>query len=131
MRSLINNVSLNHSHPLTVRKWINILLFDCHSFAEHLFLNMAKQKLSDSEKAILRELIFPESFEHIQAETGFTFGTIRDDLIKLINHGFIEVYEDDLTTSVSPFYDSDNIDQFSFKATNRGLKIIQNYAFRK
>ena len=41
-------------------------------------------KLTDSEKSILRELIFPEPFEHIQEETGLGFGTIRDDLIKLI-----------------------------------------------
>lgn len=92
---------------------------------------MAKIKLTDSEKSILRELIFPEPFKHIQEETGLTYGTIRDDLIKLINHGFIEVYKKDLTTTVSPFYDSDNVDQFSYKATKRGLKSIQNYAFRK
>lgn len=89
---------------------------------------MAKVKLTNSEKSILRELIFVESFEHIQEETGLTFGAIRDDLIKLINHGFIEVFKEDLTTSVSPFYDSDNIDRFSFKATSRGLKSIQDYA---
>ena len=90
---------------------------------------MPKSKLTDSEKSILKELIFPESFEHIQEETGLTYGAIRDDLIKLINHGFIDVYKKDLTTSISPFYDSDNIHQFSFKATKRGLKSIQNYAF--
>jgi hypothetical protein len=89
---------------------------------------MVKIKLTDSEKSILRELIFPEPFEHIQEETGLGFGTIRDDLIKLINHGFIEVYEKYSSSSVSPFYDSDNIDQFSFKATSRGLKSIQDYA---
>ena len=89
---------------------------------------MPKTKLSSSEKSILRELIFPEPFRHIQEETKLSFGVIRDDLIKLINQGFIEVYEDDLTASVSPFYDSDNIDRFSFKATKRGLKSIQNYA---
>lgn len=73
-------------------------------------------------------MIFPESFDHIQKETGLTYGAIRDDLIKLINHGFVEVYEKDLITSVSPFYDSDNMDQFSYKATKQGLKSIQNYA---
>lgn len=90
---------------------------------------MAKIKLTESEKFILRELIFPEPFEHIQEETGLGFGTIRDDLIKLINHGFIEVYEKNSGSGISPFYDSDNIDQFSFMATKRGLKSIQNYAF--
>lgn len=86
------------------------------------------EKLSQSEKKILRELIFPEPFSHLLSETGFTYGTIRDDLIKLINHGFVEVYAQDMVTSVSPFYDSDNIDQFSFKATKSGLKNIQQYA---
>lgn len=89
---------------------------------------MSKEKLTPSERAILRELIFAETFSHILTETGFTYGTIRDDLITLINHGYVEVFDQDLTTSVSPFYDSDNIDQFCFKATKLGLKNIQNYA---
>ncbi len=89
---------------------------------------MSKEKLTPSQRAILRELIFAETFTHIQNETGFTFGTIRDDLITLINHGYVEVFDEDLTTSVSPFYDSDKIDQFCFKATKSGLKNIQNYA---
>jgi hypothetical protein len=88
---------------------------------------MAKTKLTASEKSILRELIFPESFHHIQSETGLSYGAVRDDLINLINHGFIEVFDQDAVTSVSPFYDSDQIEQFSFKATKRGIKQIQNH----
>ncbi len=89
---------------------------------------MSNLKLILSQKNILRHLIFVESFDHIQTETGYDFGTIRDDLIQLINHGFVEVYDLESETSVSPFYDSDNIDQFSFKATKTGLKKIQRYA---
>ncbi len=89
---------------------------------------MPKDKLTPSENAILRELIFPESFSHIENETGLSFGAIRDDLIKLINHGYIEVFDSDTHLSVSPFYDSDNIRDFSFKATKIGLKRIQNHA---
>lgn len=89
---------------------------------------MATRKLTQSERKILRELIFPEPFSHLLDETGFTFGTIRDDLMNLINHGYIEVYSSDGLRSVSPFYDSDNIDQFSFQATKSGLKTMQNYA---
>lgn len=89
---------------------------------------MGKTKLTPSEQSILRELIFPESFGHLAGETGLPFGAIRDDLIKLINHGYIEVYDGHTGRSVSPFYDSDNIDQFSFKATKSGLKQIQNHA---
>ncbi len=89
---------------------------------------MAKNKLTTSEISILRELIYPETFLHIQEETGLSYGAIRDDLINLISHGFIEVYDADATTSISPFYDSDQIENFSFKATKRGLKQIQNHA---
>jgi hypothetical protein len=89
---------------------------------------MQKIKLTDSERSILRELIFPESFGHLLTETGLSYGAIRDDLITLINLGFIEVYEDRTCNRVTPFYDSDQIDDFYYKATKRGLKSIQNYA---
>lgn len=89
---------------------------------------MQKIKLTDSERSILRELIFPESFDHLLTETGLSYGAIRDDLITLINLGFIEVYEDRTCNRVTPFYDSDQIDDFYYKATKRGLKSIQNYA---
>ena len=89
---------------------------------------MPAKKITPSERAIIRELIFTEPFSHIAEETGFSYGTIRDDLINLINRGYIEVYSPDGTRSVSPFYDSDNIHQFRFQATKTGLKTIQNYA---
>lgn len=89
---------------------------------------MPKEKLTPSERTIVRELIFPETFKHILDETGFLSGTIRDDLITLINHGYIEVIDTDSQRSISPFYDSDNLQQFSFKATKTGLKQIQNHA---
>lgn len=89
---------------------------------------MAKRKLTPSEIAILRQLIFVEPFSHLVVETGYTSGEIRDDLITLINQGYIEVYSEDQSRSISPFYDSDNIQKFSFKATNSGLKNIQHYA---
>lgn len=85
-----------------------------------------KQKLTPSERAIIRELIFMESFQHLENETGFGYGTIRDDLITLINYQMVEVYDTESGKTVSPFYDSDNIQQFSFKATNAGLKKIQD-----
>lgn len=89
---------------------------------------MAARKISKSERKIIRELIFPEPFSHLVKETGYTFGTLRDDLINLINHGFITVYSQDDLRPLSPFYDSDRIDQYSFQATKSGLKTIQNYA---
>lgn len=89
---------------------------------------MGKMKLTSSETAILRELIFPEPFSHILSETGLPYGAIRDDLIKLINHGFIEVFEENAPASATVFYDSDHVDQFIYKATKLGLKRIQNHA---
>jgi len=86
-----------------------------------------KEKLTKSEKTILRELIFQEPFEHLITETGYTYGTMRDDLIKLIKHSYIEVFDTLSGQSISPFYDSDKIQQFSFKATKTGLKSIQDY----
>ncbi|TVQ02047.1 MAG: hypothetical protein EA359_12580 [Balneolaceae bacterium] len=90
---------------------------------------MAKTKLTSSETAILRELIFPETVDHIVSETGLPFGAIRDDLMKMINYGYIEVYDEASLRLVSPFYDSDNIRSFTYKATKSGLKYIQTHAF--
>ncbi len=84
-----------------------------------------KLKLTPSEKAIIRELIFVESFQHLLEETGLDYGTIRDDLITLINHQMVEVMDLENGRTASPFYDSDNIRQFSFQATKSGLKMIQ------
>lgn len=91
---------------------------------------MPKTKLTPSELSILRVLIFPEDFELIQTETGLNFGSIRDDLMRLINQGYVEVYDDydEFSTVPSAFYDSDHIDQFRFKATKLGLKSIQHHA---
>jgi hypothetical protein len=107
-----------------------ILKSNCLSDELVLSLNpMKKMKLTSSEMAILRELIFPESVEHILSETGLPFGAVRDDLMKLVNHGYLEVYDLDSIRLVSPFYDSDNIRDFTFKATRFGLKHIQSSAF--
>jgi len=91
---------------------------------------MLKTKLTHSELSILRVLIFAEDFSLILNETGLNSGAIRDDLIKLINHGYIEVYDDrgGYNRVPSAFYDSDHIDQFRFKATKLGLKSIQHHA---
>ncbi|MCC5915333.1 MAG: hypothetical protein JJU46_13225 [Balneolaceae bacterium] len=89
---------------------------------------MPKDKLSPSERAILRELIFPESVEHLEDETGLSFGEIRSDLIRLKNLGYVEVSSGEPGAVSSPFYDSDNLRQFHFKATKIGLKQIQNHA---
>lgn len=88
---------------------------------------MPKEKLTVSEKRILRELIYPESFDHIITETNYTYGEIRNDLIQMINHGLIEVYQHSDRTS-GLYFDSDQVELFSFKATKSGLKKIQHEA---
>jgi len=89
---------------------------------------MAKIKPTLSERQILDLLIYRESFRYIQSETGLSFGAIRDDLMNLINHGFIEVYETENDFQSATVYDTDRIDLFYFKATKTGLKTIQRYA---
>lgn len=86
---------------------------------------MSRDKLTGSEKKILRELIFPETFDHIISETELSYGEIRNDLIQLMNHGYIEVWQSEPKQS-SLYFDSDNVQFFSFKATKTGLKKIQN-----
>jgi hypothetical protein len=85
-------------------------------------------KLSSSEKQVLSYLIFPEPFSRVLEETGMPYGSLRDDLMNLVSHGYVEVYEIDGSRPVSPFYDSDNLQLFAFKATKSGLKQIQGYA---
>jgi len=84
------------------------------------------KKLTKSERAIIERLIFPESFDVIKEETNMQFGELRDDLMNLVNYRFIEVVDDDTTEdSKMAFYDSDNIRDFSFRATKTGLKSIK------
>jgi len=88
---------------------------------------MIKHKISISERRVLQRLIFPESFQVIQEETGLLYGELRDDLINLLNFGFVEAYEDEGTKiALTTFYDSDNLQDFTFRATKRGLSAIKN-----
>jgi len=85
-------------------------------------------KLTLSEKHLLGLLIYPEPFHLILEESGMPYGAVRDDLLNLISHGYVEVYTMDGSIPISPFYDADNLEQFSYKATKMGLKAIQGYA---
>ncbi|MEP1152146.1 MAG: hypothetical protein JXR20_10880 [Balneola sp.] len=84
------------------------------------------RKLTKSERTIIERLIFPESFDVIMEETGFKFGELRDDIMNLVNYRFVEVVniETDKDSKMF-FYDSDNIRDFSFRATKIGLKSIK------
>lgn len=73
----------------------------------------------------MERLIFPESFDVIMEETNMQFGELRDDLMNLVNHRFVEVVNfDSDKDSKMAFYDSDNIKDFSFRATKTGLKSL-------
>tara|TARA_R110000868_G_scaffold378658_3_gene644162 strand:+ start:14212 stop:14448 length:237 start_codon:yes stop_codon:yes gene_type:complete len=75
---------------------------------------------------VLKSLIFPESYDVILEETGSNIGALRDDLINLINYRLIEVLDEDNNSQVgTSFYDTDNLQNFSFRATKSGLKHIR------
>lgn len=85
-------------------------------------------KPTNDQCHILSFLIYPETFHQLLGETRMQKGTLRSDLMDLISHGFIEVYEADRETLVSPFYDTDNMGLFAYKATKQGLKVIEQHA---
>lgn len=74
----------------------------------------------------MRRLIFPEPYAVLLEETGLDTGSLRDDLINLVNYRLIEVFETDVSdTNDSNFFDSDNLHEFTFRATKTGLKQIR------
>lgn len=88
---------------------------------------MAKHEISESERKVLEKLIFPEKFQVILEETGLMYGELRDDLINLLSFGFIEAYErEGNKIALTTFYDSDNLQDFTFRATSKGLSIIKS-----
>lgn len=53
------------------------------------------------------------------------YGEIRDDLINLLNFGFVEAYEKTGDTiAETKFYDEDNLHLFTYRATGKGLAEI-------
>jgi len=88
---------------------------------------MAKRKITKTEKRVLEKLIFPEEFQVILDETGLLHGELRDDLINLLSFGFIEAYErSGNKISLTSFYDTDNLQDFTFQATSKGLTEIKS-----
>lgn len=84
------------------------------------------RKIDSSERTVIERLIFPEPFDVLQEETGLQYGELRDNLINLINAGFIFAFESQAKDSdASPFVDIDNLEDFSFRATNQGLRAIK------
>ncbi|MFH5831242.1 hypothetical protein ACG2F4_06110 [Halalkalibaculum sp. DA3122] len=87
---------------------------------------MPKRKVSTSERNVLGRLVFPESFDTVLEETGLQYGELRDDLINLISFGFVEAYEKrGNKIALTSFYDADNLQDFTFRATKKGLAAIR------
>ena len=87
------------------------------------------RKLFPSEKKVLERLIFAEPYEVLLDETGLPAGALRDDLINLINYRLIEVvYNGNDPLDTTSFYDADNLQDFSFRATKSGLKQLKELA---
>lgn len=88
---------------------------------------MSKRKISKTEKRVLEKLIFPEKYQDILEETGLLHGELRDDLINLLSFGFVEAYErSGNKISLTSFYDTDNLQDFTFQATSKGLGEIKS-----
>ncbi|NIR71894.1 MAG: hypothetical protein GWN00_37205 [Aliifodinibius sp.] len=89
---------------------------------------MAKHKITKTEKRVLERLIFPEKFQDIMEETGLLQGELRDDLINLLSFGFVEAYErSGNKITLTSFYDTDNLQDFTFQATSKGLAEIKSH----
>lgn len=85
------------------------------------------RKITASERKIIESLIFAEPFEVIMEETEFPYGTLRDDLINLVNYRYVEVVNLDTSEGSSlTYFDSDNIQECTFRATKIGLKILSS-----
>jgi hypothetical protein len=85
-------------------------------------------RLTDSQRALLRHLLFHESFDTIAVETGFSYGVIRDDLVTLLHAGMVEIYDE--TDSGRPrriqAYDGDHMQAYLFRASRKGMNEIQH-----
>ncbi|MEX2403104.1 MAG: hypothetical protein WD625_03165 [Balneolales bacterium] len=81
------------------------------------------RKITKSEVQILEQLVFDETFETVQKETGLQFGELRDDLTKLLNDGFIEVTNTDKQRIT--YFDADRPQLFSYRATRSGLNALK------
>lgn len=89
---------------------------------------MGTHKITKTEKRVLERLIFPEKFQDILEETGLMQGELRDDLINLLSFGFVEAYErTGNKISLTSFYDTDNLQDFTFQATSKGLAEIKSH----
>ena len=85
------------------------------------------KKITGSQRNILEQLIFPESYNTIQEETKLQKGEIRDDLMQLLHQGLIKAVGQTEQSNLKKtiFYDLDHVEGCFFQATARGLNILK------
>ena len=86
-------------------------------------------KITKSQRQILETLMYVEPYDHIRAETGLTFGEIRDDLITLSHHNMIEVYDgpDGNIGQKVRHFDNDHPESFYYRATREGMHAMNRH----
>lgn len=84
-------------------------------------------RLTDSQRRLLASLLYHESFETLETETGLGYGVIRDDLMTLVHKGMIEVFDEHRPDEWvrTQAYDTDQLRQYRFRASSRGLREIR------
>lgn len=81
------------------------------------------------EMAVLEKLIFEESFENILIECReLALPTVISDILKyLIQHKLVvaKVPQAGTRSKSGFFYDSDNMNDYLYQATTKGVKILE------
>jgi hypothetical protein len=85
------------------------------------------KSITGSQRKILEQLIFPESYATIMDETKLMRGEIRDDLMQMMHQGLIKAigHKDQVLNKKNFFYDLDKVEDCFFQATHKGLKILK------
>ncbi len=83
------------------------------------------RKITISERLVLGQLLHVETFDTLLEETQLPRGALRDDLMNLLNIGYLEAY--DILPSghrKTRFCDTDNLEKYAYRATRTGLNAL-------
>lgn len=85
-------------------------------------------RITDTQRELLRRMIFHETMDELRSETGLHAGVVRDDLLILLHKGFAEVFLAGATGEPvrQMAYDSDRLNLYLFRASHAGLRQIQH-----
>lgn len=90
-----------------------------------IFTLVSMRKITASERLILDKAIYAESFYTLLEETQLQRGALRDDLMSLLNAGLLEAYDLDKSGHrKTRFCDTDNLEQYAYRATRTGLNAL-------